>query len=272
MTEDLNPQAEQMADESMVRTLAAQAECVWPQERPLIERYALPAEARILDGGCGTGEISWRLAAMLPRATVLGVDVLDIHLEAARRRHADLAPRLRFENRSIFDLGLPERSFDLVVCRHVLQSIPHPERALAELARVTRSGGRLHVIAEDYGMIHFQPRRLDSDALWDVAPRAFGRATGTDLHLGRRAYSLLRELGLRDVTLDYVIVDTLRVPRERFADIWIAWRDGFADPIGEHSPINAAEARAHFDDMIETIRDPNGYGVWFVPVLAAVVP
>ena len=52
---DLNPQAKQMADESMVRTLEAQARAIWPQESELIRRYRLPDEIRILDAGCGTG-------------------------------------------------------------------------------------------------------------------------------------------------------------------------------------------------------------------------
>lgn len=272
MTDTLNPHAKQMADESMVRTLAAQAEAIWPQEQPLIERYALPAAARILDAGCGTGEISSRLAELLPRASVLGVDILDGHLELARSRHARLAPRLTFEHRSVYELGLPGRSFDLVVCRHVVHSIPHPERVLAELARVTRTGGRLHVIAEDYGMIHFQPRSLDSDEFWDLAPRAFGRATGTDMQVGRRTHSLLHQLGLREIAVDYVIVDTLRVPRSTFAAIWQAWCDGYAQPLSECTNLSAAAVRAHFADMIETIHDPKGYGVWFVPVISAVVP
>src|SRR5678815_5917732 len=53
---DLNPQAAQMADESMVRTLAAQAQAIWPQEAPLLLRYRLPQEPAVLDAGCGTGE------------------------------------------------------------------------------------------------------------------------------------------------------------------------------------------------------------------------
>ena len=48
---DLNPQAKQMADESMVRGLDAQARAIWPQELQLIRRYAIPDEARILDAG-----------------------------------------------------------------------------------------------------------------------------------------------------------------------------------------------------------------------------
>jgi ubiquinone/menaquinone biosynthesis C-methylase UbiE len=63
------------------------------------------------------------------------VDVLDDHLERARARCAGLGGRAQFENRSIFDLGLPAGTFDLVVCRHVLQAIPHADRAIAELAR-----------------------------------------------------------------------------------------------------------------------------------------
>ena len=38
----LNPQGEQMADESMIRTLAAQVEAIWPQEKKLIDFYRLP--------------------------------------------------------------------------------------------------------------------------------------------------------------------------------------------------------------------------------------
>src|SRR4029453_11340529 len=54
MVTDLNPQAKQMADESMVRNLRAQAEAIWPQEALLLRRYALPAEPRILDAGSAT--------------------------------------------------------------------------------------------------------------------------------------------------------------------------------------------------------------------------
>lgn len=266
---DLNPQARQMADESMFRNLAAQATAIWPQEAPLFQRYAIPPGARILDAGCGPGEISSRLADAYPGATVLGVDVLEPPLALARARHARLHPRLRFERRSIYDLGLPDGSFDLTVCRHVLQSVPHPERAVAELARVTRAGGRLHLIAEDYGMIHLPRRTLDPADFWPAAPREFGARTGTDMLFGRHAHGILRALGLAEITVDYVVVDTLRVPREVFAAIWEAWRDGYVTPIAEHTHFTAEEVRAHFDDQIATLRDPDSYAVWMVPVVSA---
>jgi ubiquinone/menaquinone biosynthesis C-methylase UbiE len=269
---DLNPQARQMADESMVRTLAAQTEAIWPQESKLIERYGLAADIRILDAGCGTGEASSRLAALFPKAEILGVDIEESSLERARTRYAHLAPRLRFENRSIYELGLADNTFDLVLNRHVIHSIPQVERVLAELVRVTRPGGRLHLIPEDYGMIHFPRHGLDTRRFWLDGPAQFGDSMGTDLFVGRHVYPMLLDLGLRDITIDYVVVDTLRVPRETFAAIFEAWRDGYVEPIAEHTSLTADEARATFDQMIGDLRDPKKYAVWMVPVVSGVVP
>jgi len=104
-----------------------------------LARYAfarLYAEGRnVLDAGCGTGECSSRLAELFPKATVLGVDIIDQHLDLARSRYANLAPRLAFEHQSIYELRAADRTFDLTVCRHVMHSIPYPDRVIAELAR-----------------------------------------------------------------------------------------------------------------------------------------
>jgi ubiquinone/menaquinone biosynthesis C-methylase UbiE len=269
---DLNPQAKQMADESMVRNLSAQAEAIWPQEVPLVRRYSLPSAPRILDAGCGTGEAASRLAELFPRASVLGVDIIDSHLELARTRFSRLAPRLSFEHQSIFELRAPDHSFDLTVCRHVIHSIPYPERVIAELARVTRGGGYLHIIAEDYGMLHFPRGAPDPRDFWHEAPASFGTATGTDLFVGRHIFGILAKLGMEDIAIDYIVVDTNRVPRPTFAAIIEAWRDGYAEAIGEFTSITRESATAYFDQMIATIRDPRGYAVWMVPVASARVP
>jgi SAM-dependent methyltransferase len=261
-----------MADESMVRTLSAQTAAVWPQELPLLRRHALPAAPRVLDAGCGTGEGTLRIAEAFPAARLLGVDVLEGSLARARERCAHLGDRVRFEPRSIFDSGLAAASFDLTVCRHVIHSIPHPEKVVAELARVTAPGGVVHLVAEDYGMIHFPPRRFDPQRIWPDAPIRFGRATGTDLLVGRRAPSLLAAQGLEQVRADYVIVDTLRVPREVFAAIWEAWRDGYVDVVAEQLGMTVEQATAEWNDQIDTLRDPASYAAWIVPVVSGVVP
>ena len=82
------------------------------------------------------------------------------------------------------------------------------------------------------------------------------------------AYGILRRLGLSDITVDYVVVDPLRVPRATFAAIFAAWRDGYADTVSQHASITRERFIAYFDDMIATIQDPAYYAVWQVPVVA----
>jgi len=272
MSQEHNPQYEQMAHESMVRNLAAQIEAIWPQEEPLFARYGLAPDARVIDVGCGTGEAAVRIAEMLPGADVTGVDLIEAHLERARARTRHLGARVRFEVGNALALDQPDGRFDLAVCRHVLQAVPDPRAALAELMRVTRPGGRLHLIAEDYGMIFMHPTRLPAERFWAEVTGAFGPAVGTDLRVGRHAPAMLLEAGAREVTVDLLPVDTLRVPRETFARIFEAWRDGYAEGVARHTSLSLEEAVSHFDDMIACIRDPQGYALWLVPVLSAVVP
>src|ERR1041385_2984909 len=91
-----------MADESMVRNLRAQAEAIWPQEEPIIRGHggaggnfgAAEFPGDILDVGCGTGEITSRLARLFSAAGGTGVDLIEPHLALARERYSDLADRV----------------------------------------------------------------------------------------------------------------------------------------------------------------------------------
>jgi SAM-dependent methyltransferase len=271
MNSRLNPQGPQMADESMVRTLAAQIEAIWPQEKRLIDLYRLPPNARVLDVGAGTGEFSARVAIEYPQSQVLGVELLPGSVATARSLHAALAPRLQFETGDAFHLAQPDNTFDLVANRHMIQSVPHVDRVLAELVRVTKPGGHVHVLAEDYAMLHMNAGALDPDVLWHKGAIRFAQRTGTDARIGRRAWTLLREAGLKDVRVDYVTVDTVRVPRRVFADIITAWRDGYVDALS--APDFPPElVRAHFNQIIDSILNPDHYSVWHVPIVSGVKP
>jgi SAM-dependent methyltransferase len=263
------PQEREMADESMVRNLVAQAEAIWPQEEPLFRRHPMPPGARILDVGCGTGEAVLRLAPLYPQASLLGVDLEEAHLEPARARCAGFGPRVQFQSDDALALSLPADTFDLVVSRHVLQSVPDAPRAVAEMARVAKPGGRLHLLAEDYGMLWCHPTAHDSDEFWQRLPLEFGRTIGVDNHVGRTMFTVLTDLGLAEITVDYVVVDTVRVPRETFARIWEAWRDGYADSIAQGTGMPLDEVRMRWNEMIACVRDPRGYALWQVPIWSA---
>lgn len=263
-----NPQAEQMADESMVRNLAAQAKAIWPQEREIIARYKLPGRPRILDLACGTGEITARLGAMFPRADIVGLDIESAHLERARRRCRRFGPRVTLARGDAYNLRLPAGSVDLALCRHLFQAVPGPERIIAQMKRVLKPGGRIHLIVEDYNLMLFAPVRRNSDDFFVRGPMAYAAATGTDLRIGRKTPALLLEAGFKDVRCDYIVVDTLRVPRRVFADIWTAWRDGYTDVIAAHSGQTRKAVRDGWNEMIAAIQNPRGYGVWLLPCVS----
>jgi len=260
-----------MADESMVRNLAAQAEAIWPQEEPIFDRHPVGGGS-VLDVGCGTGEITERLAAKYPRATFTGIDLEEQHLERARARCARFGERVRFHNGDALALPFSEAQFDLVICRHLLQAVPDAGRVLGEIRRVLGPGGRAHLIAEDYGMLWCHPTELDADGFWQVVPRRYEAAIGCDLHIGRKMFTLLHELQMTDVAVDYIVVDTLRVPRETFARIWEAWRDGYSLTIGEYGGLPPEEVERRFREMIDCTRDPRGYALWQIPLWTAARP
>jgi len=264
-----SPQAKEMADESMVRNLAAQAEAIWPQEEPIFERHP-PGDGAVLDVGCGTGEITARLAERFPEASFAGIDLEESHLQRARARCASFGPRVRFEVGDALALPFPDATFDLVVCRHLLQAVPDAARVLAEIKRVLRPGGRMHLIAEDYGMLWCHPTELGSDNFWLRFPPQFGAAVGCDLHVGRKTFTLLHDLGMTGIVADYIVVDTLRVARETFARIWEAWRDGYTDSMVEHCDASREEIERGWREVIDCVRDPRGYALWQVPVWTAV--
>lgn len=274
MSQDRNPQAEQMGDESMARNLAHQAEAIWPQEQTLFDRYGLSGEIRILDLGCGTGEITRRLAGRYPQATLIGIDILEGNLAIARRDSAAFGDRIRYEQGDAFALRYADASFDLVVCRHMSQAVPDFPLVLAEITRVLKPGGWLHLLSEDYGMLHMpvatreDGSRFDPDRFWNENAIAYLDSIGCDGRIGRHSPALLANAGYQDIALDFITVDTLRVDRATFAGILTAWRDGYTQVLATASGRDTADVTADFDAIIAAVATPPNYAVWHVPVVS----
>jgi ubiquinone/menaquinone biosynthesis C-methylase UbiE len=97
-----------------------------------------------LDVGCGTGFLSLELAARGHKVT--GIDFAPEMLALAKDKAATAGAAIRFEHADADNLPFTAGSFDLVISRHVLWTLPHPEAAIDEWLRVLRPGGRLAVI------------------------------------------------------------------------------------------------------------------------------
>ena len=109
--------------------------------------YGPPGDAPVLDAGCGTSTKSIHLAKRGYKVTA--VDVSRPILDAARKAVAQrgLQERVTHQWADLTAMPFPDGAFTRVLCWGVLMHVPNVEGAVAELARVTRSGGTI-VISE----------------------------------------------------------------------------------------------------------------------------
>jgi ubiquinone/menaquinone biosynthesis C-methylase UbiE len=105
------------------------------------------AGEQVLDVACGTGLVSFEAArAVGPGGRVLGVDLSERMIDAAKRRGRDLSlSNCSFSRMDGELLALPDASFDVVLCGLGLMYMPDPQQALREMSRVLRPGGRLSI-------------------------------------------------------------------------------------------------------------------------------
>ncbi len=120
------------------------------QRASLLRLLAPVAGERILDLGCGPGFLVRDLAAALgPTGRVVGLDPSLPMLGLARERCRDL-PGVDLREGDAQQLPLADASVDAAVVCQVLEFVPVVERALSELYRVLRPGGRLLVVDTDW--------------------------------------------------------------------------------------------------------------------------
>ena len=204
---------------------------------------------RVLDVGCGAGALTTVLAGIVGAENVAGVDPSEPFVAAARERlpGADLrvspAEALPFE----------DESFDTAVSQLVFHFVDDPPRALEEMKRVTRPGGRVAACVWDLagGMTMIR-------AYWDAA-RAVDASAPDEIerfggHPGQLA-ALWREAGLSDVVGDEIAV---AATYRDFDELWSAYLGGVG-PVGVHlQSLDDAKRAEVAAALRERIGSPDG--------------
>jgi len=120
-------------------------------KRLMLERIALTPGAAVLDVGCGPGTDVFDMVELVgPTGRLVGLDASEIMLAEARRRARAFDVPITFEVGDVQALPFPDDTFDVCRAERVLEHLPDPERALTEMVRVTRPGGRIAAFDFDW--------------------------------------------------------------------------------------------------------------------------
>jgi ubiquinone/menaquinone biosynthesis C-methylase UbiE len=184
--------------------------------REFVDWLGAPARGRWLDVGCGTGALTEAVLSAAQPFAVHGIDPSPGFVDTARARLID--PSVTFAVGDAMAIDSPDDAFDVAASALVLNFVPDPAVALAEMTRVVRPGGIVGFYVWDYvGGMEFM--KYFWDAAVDVDPTAALVAEGARFENWTPDFihSLLAAAGLEAVTTDAVVIPTY------FADVDDFW-------------------------------------------------
>ncbi|MEO6213475.1 MAG: methyltransferase domain-containing protein [Vicinamibacterales bacterium] len=162
---------------------------------------------RILDVGCGTGTAEIHLARLrLTQVELVAVDLLPERAVAARSAAVGHNIRARFAASDACALPFPAATFDSVFCVAVLQHIVDVARAIGEMARVARAGGRIVAVEPDNAARFFHSSIEEGQRAHDAASRLFAglaaaRGDVSDLAVGPHLPTLFAQHGIEPLSV-----------------------------------------------------------------------
>ncbi|MGC9472395.1 MAG: class I SAM-dependent methyltransferase [Bacteroidales bacterium] len=104
-------------------------------------------QGKILDAGCGSGDMALALAEKLPRCEIIGTDLSEPLLEYARAEAENrrLHTRVKFLKADVLALPFENNSFDVVFSINMVHWVGNPISMLQETERVLKPGGHLYI-------------------------------------------------------------------------------------------------------------------------------
>jgi ubiquinone/menaquinone biosynthesis C-methylase UbiE len=173
-----------------------------PAMEPLLRPLELKPGLRVLDVGSGPGHTTLELARRVaPGGAVTGVDINAEFVERSSARARDAKLAASFVHHGFPPLPFPDHSFDRVWCKNVLEYVDSAADTVAEMARVTATGGIVVAVDSDWDMIALELGAAGRDRSNRILAASKALAI-REPRIGRQLYRLFRAAGLGEVKVE----------------------------------------------------------------------
>ena len=212
------------------------------QRLAVLSNLSLQLGETVLDAGCGTGLLLELLAESVGQnGKAQGIDYSNDMLAVAQSRCGDMS-QVSLAQGSVEQLEFDSASFDAVTCTQVLLYVDDVKKALAEMVRVLKPGGRLVIVETDWDGAILN----SSDA--DLTRRIFDAwdAAVSNPNLPRRLKPMLAAAGLSRIRVEAVPIINTQYSDIEFARSMVG---NFADIACKHDVISSEQAAAWQADL-----------------------
>jgi SAM-dependent methyltransferase len=244
-------------DREMAR-LEYQATLLLPIEQQIWAVAGLLEGMQVVDIGCGAGIISRAIAKKIPHGKVWGIDSSTALLDTANKfQAAEPIANLSLMTGDVYDLPLPDKTIDFVYGRLLFQHLTTPLRALTEIDRILKPGGKICLVDV-----------VDSWFTIDPEPPAFSelrqrllpiqRSQGGDPQVGVKLGNYLSEAGFGAIETRVEVVTSDRLGGiDKFLELL-----SFGNPYNSIDPELASLATLARQSTAELVTLPHAWAAF----------
>jgi SAM-dependent methyltransferase len=210
---------------------------------------------KVLDLACGPGFTACELArAVGDGGQVTGVDINEELIATAHQAKAsEGVGNVSFQLGNLYELDLPENSFDFVYARFVFQHLEKPEVALSNVWKTLKPGGVLCILDIDDNWTSFSP---ESDAFVKFIRKsgAGQKRKGGNRLIGSQLFGLLTNAGYQDVSTKIHSITSEDIGLRYFLGVAVLFRVEFL------SKLQKLLALPQLHKIKKAASDPNAWG------------